>query len=126
MKHKKIVLAMLASLLSLMGCKSDGEELATEAEKLYISVSCLPFADDEAPLTRAANHGFLTLFEEGDEIGVTGLDASGNVIGVCDNVRFVCHRQEGADGEPQYSFVNDRSLAKHNYSMADVQFSVRF
>lgn len=108
MKHKKIVLAMLASLLSLMGCKSDGEELATEAEKLYISVSCLPFADDEAPLTRAANHGFLTLFEEGDEIGVTGLDASGNVIGVCDNVRFVCHRQEGADGETQYSFVNDR------------------
>ena len=28
--------------------------------------------------------------------------------------------------QTEYSFVNDRSLAKHNYSMADVQFSVRF
>lgn len=28
--------------------------------------------------------------------------------------------------QTEYSFVNDRNLAKHNYSMADVQFSVRF
>ena len=28
--------------------------------------------------------------------------------------------------QTEYSFVNDRSLADHNYSMADVQFSVRF
>ena len=28
--------------------------------------------------------------------------------------------------QTEYSFVNDRSLANHNYSMADIQFSVRF
>ena len=28
--------------------------------------------------------------------------------------------------QTEYSLVNDRSLAKHNYSTADVQFSVRF
>lgn len=28
--------------------------------------------------------------------------------------------------QAEYSFVNDRNLAKHNYSMADVQFCVRF
>ena len=28
--------------------------------------------------------------------------------------------------QAEYSLVNDRSLASHNYSMADVQFSVRF
>lgn len=28
--------------------------------------------------------------------------------------------------QTEYSLVNDRSLANHNYSMADVQFSVRF
>jgi len=26
----------------------------------------------------------------------------------------------------EYALVNDRSLAKHNYSIADVQVSVRF
>ncbi|MGM9699643.1 MAG: porin [Prevotella sp.] len=28
--------------------------------------------------------------------------------------------------QTEYSFVNDRSLTNHNYSMADIQFSVRF
>ena len=28
--------------------------------------------------------------------------------------------------QTEYGFVNDRSLADHNYSMADIQFSVRF
>ncbi len=108
MKKIKLSIQLLACMLAFAACNRDDAELSESQERLYISAALQPFPEDVLPQTRAANHGFLTSFEEGDEIGVTGVDANGNVIDVCNNVRFVYQQSETVDGDTWSSFLNDR------------------
>lgn len=83
------------------------EETAPSDGHLYICVSSLPFMENGAPATKSINNGFLTTFEEGDKIGVTGVDKNGKVIDICNNVRFTFHKSEIKDGVIWSSFLND-------------------
>ena len=108
MKNNQLYILLTVCLLALSACSRDSEELPESSERLYIRAALRPFPEDITPQTRAANHGFLTSFEEGDEIGVTGVDADGNVIDVCNNVRFRYHASETEGDGVWSSFLNDR------------------
>ena len=99
-------IALLIVLLAAAACVR--EETFPSDGHLYICASSLPFVEDGAPATKSINNGFLTTFEEGDRIGVTGVDKNGNVIDICNNVRFTFHSSEIRDGVIWSSFLNDR------------------
>lgn len=108
MKIKKYIILSLACAMAFTACDKDSGELPASSGRLYICAAATPFGGDVTPLTRAANHGFLTSFEAGDQIGVTGIDTDGNVIDVCNNVRFTYEKSETEDGETWSTFLNDR------------------
>lgn len=82
-----------------------------ESDRLYISAAVQGFEEQDRVSTKSINHGFLLSFEEGDQIGVTGVDADGNVIDLCNNVRFTYHKSETVSGVVWSSFLNDRGYA---------------
>ncbi len=74
---------------------------------LFVYAASLPFDAEAGPSTKAVNDGFLTSFEPGDCIGVTGVDKNGNVVDQCNNVRFTFQRDTVQGGEIWASFLND-------------------
>lgn len=78
MNRIKIYILSLLSLLLLFNCTKE-ESTIPEKDRLYIHVATTSFAADGVPSTKAVNTGFLTTFEIGDSIGVTGIDANGNI-----------------------------------------------
>lgn len=85
------------------------EDLAPEqSDRLYIRAATHPFSDDSRPQTKAVNNGYLTSFEPGDVIGVTGIDKNGNILPACNNVRFEYQKDTVENGAIWSSFVNER------------------
>ena len=85
------------------------EDLAPEqSDRLYIRAATHPFSDDSRPQTKAVNNGYLTTFESGDAIGVTGIDKHGKILPACNNVRFEYQKDTVENGAIWSSFVNER------------------
>ena len=85
------------------------EDLAPEqSDRLYIRAATHPFSDDSRPQTKAVNNGYLTSFEPGDTIGVTGIDKNGNILPACNNVWFKYQKDTVENGAIWSSFVNER------------------
>lgn len=80
----------------------------SQSDRLYIRAATHPFSDDSRPQTKAVNNGFLTTFESGDVIGVTGIDRNGNILDICNNVRFEYQKDTVENGAIWSSFVNER------------------
>ena len=101
-------IAILFALLPLL-LSCSREDLAPEqSDRLYIRAATHPFSDDSRPQTKAVNNGYLTTFESGDAIGVTGIDKNGNILPACNNVRFVYQKDTVENGAIWSSFVNER------------------
>ncbi|MGM9734945.1 MAG: fimbrillin family protein [Candidatus Cryptobacteroides sp.] len=94
------------SLLALSSCNQ--EELPNQSDRLYIRAAATSFSQTGDFSTKAENIGFLTAFEAGDQIGVTGIDAQGNVLDVCNNIRFTYQEDIVENGVVWSSFLNDR------------------
>lgn len=114
MNRIKIYILSLLSLLLLFSCTKE-EITIREEDKLYIHVATTAFAEDGVPSTRAVNTGFLTTFEIGDAIGVTGIDANGNILDVCNNVKFNYKGNETINGVIWANFIDE----KHGYSFVE-------
>lgn len=84
------------------------EELSPVKERLYICAAASPFLDSANAATKSGNVGFLTTFEAGDQIGVTAIDAQGNVLDVCNNMKFTYQEDMVESGVVWSSFINDR------------------
>ena len=85
------------------------EELPQQEDRLYIRAVSVPFSGEEMPLTKSVDNGFLTTFEAGDQIGVTGIAADGSILDVCNNVKFTFHESyDTSDGLIWSTFRNDR------------------
>ena len=95
-------------LLSLYSCSKGNLSPAIDSDRLYIRAVSRPFSEDSGVNTKAVNNGFLTSFEAGDAIGVTGIDKNGNILSICDNVRFEYQRDSIENGLIWSSFVNER------------------
>ena len=95
-------------LLSLFSCSKGNMTSEIESDRLYIRAVSRPFSEDSGVNTKAVNNGFLTSFEAGDAIGVTGIDKNGNILSICDNVRFEYQRDSIENGLIWSSFVNER------------------
>ena len=95
-------------LLSLFSCSKGNLSSEMESDRLYIRAVSRPFSEDSGVNTKAVNNGFLTSFEAGDAIGVTGIDKNGNILSICDNVRFEYQRDSIENGLIWSSFVNER------------------
>ena len=95
-------------LLSLFSCSKGNLSSEMESDRLYIRAVSRPFSEDSGVNTKAVNNGFLTSFEAGDAIGVTGIDKNGNILSICDNVRFEYQRDSIESGLIWSSFVNER------------------
>lgn len=114
MNRIKIYILSLLSLLLLFSCTKE-EITIREEDKLYIHVATTAFAEDGVPSTRAVNTGFLTTFEIGDAIGVTGIDAKGNILDVCNNVKFNYKGNETINGVIWANFIDEI----HGYSFVE-------
>lgn len=101
-------IAILFALLSLLFSCSREELAPEQSDRLYIRAATHPFSDDSHPGTKAVNNGYLTSFESGDAIGVTGIDKNGNILAVCNNVRFEYQEDIVENGAIWSSFVNER------------------
>lgn len=107
MRDIRKICLLFFSLLAVLACRK--EDISdTSADRLYVCAASLPFASDAEPSTKAVNNGYLTTFEAGDMIGVTGIDKKGNILDVCDNVKFVFHKDTLINGAIWSSFLNDR------------------
>ena len=95
-------------LLSLFSCSKGNLSSEIESDRLYIRAATHPFSDDSRPQTKAVNNGYLTSFEPGDVIGVTGIDKNGNILPACNNVRFEYQKDTVENGAIWSSFVNER------------------
>ena len=95
-------------LLSLFSCSKGNMTSEIESDRLYIRAATHPFSDDSRPQTKAVNNGYLTSFEPGDVIGVTGIDKNGNILPACNNVRFEYQKDTVENGAIWSSFVNER------------------
>ena len=95
-------------LLSLFSCSKGNLSSEIESDRLYIRAVSRPFAEDSGVNTKPVNNGFLTSFETGDTIGVTGIDKNGNILSICDNVWFKYQRDSIESGLIWSSFVNER------------------
>ena len=114
MNRIKIYILSLLSLLLLFNCTKE-ESTIPEKDRLYIHVATTSFAADGVPSTKAVNTGFLTTFEIGDAIGVTGIDANGNILDVCNNVKFNYKGSETINGVIWANFIDE----KHGYSFVE-------
>lgn len=95
-------------LLTTFSCSKEPISSSQEADRLYIRAASRPFVDASEVKTKAINNGYLTSFEAGDVIGVTGIDKNGNILDVCNNVRFEYQRDTVEAGLIWSSFVNER------------------
>lgn len=100
--------AILFALLPLLFSCSREDLAPEQSDRLYIRAATHPFSDDSRPQTKAVNNGYLTTFESGDAIGVTGIDKHGNILPVCNNVRFEYQKDTVENGAIWSSFVNER------------------
>ncbi len=100
-------IAILFALLPLLFSCSREELAPEQSDRLYIRAATHPFSDDSRPQTKAVNNGYLTSFEPGDVIGVTGIDKNGNILPVCNNVRFEYQKDIVENGAIWSSFVNE-------------------
>lgn len=114
MNRIKIYIVSLFSLLLLFCCTKE-ESTIREEDRLYIHVATTAFAADGVPSTKAVNTGFLTTFENGDAIGVTGIGADGNILDVCNNVKFNYKGSETINGVIWANFIDE----KHGYSFVE-------
>lgn len=114
MNRIKIYILSLLSLLLLFSCTKE-ESTIREEDRLYIHVATTAFAADGVPSTKAVNTGFLTTFEIGDSIGVTGIDANGNILDVCNNVKFNYKGSETINGVIWANFIDE----VHGYSFVE-------
>ena len=101
-------IAILFALLPLLFSCSREDLAPEQSDRLYIRAATHPFSDDSRPQTKAVNNGYLTTFESGDVIGVTGIDKYGNILSVCNNVRFEYQEDIVENGAIWSSFVNER------------------
>lgn len=101
-------IAILFALLPLLFSCSREDLAPEQSERLYIRAATHPFSDDSRPQTKAVNNGYLTTFESGDVIGVTGIDKNGNILAICNNVRFEYQKDTVENGAIWSSFVNER------------------
>ena len=93
-------------LLSLISCSKGNLSSEIESDRLYIRAASQPFVEASEVRTKAINNGYLTSFEPGDAIGVTGIDKNGNILDVCNNVKFVYQENTVENGAIWSSFVN--------------------
>ena len=101
-------IAILFALLPLLFSCSREDFAPEQSDRLYIRAATHPFSDDSRPQTKAVNNGYLTTFESGDAIGVTGIDKNGNILAICNNVRFEYQKDTVENGAIWSSFVNER------------------
>lgn len=101
-------IAILFALLPLLFSCSREDLAPEQSDRLYIRAATHPFSDDSRPQTKAVNNGYLTTFESGDAIGVTGIDKNGNILAICNNVRFEYQKDTVENGAIWSSFVNER------------------
>ena len=101
-------IAILFALLPLLFSCSREDLAPEQSDRLYIRAATHPFSDDSRPQTKAVNNGYLTSFEPGDAIGVTGIDKHGNILPACNNVRFEYQKDTVENGAIWSSFVNER------------------
>ena len=101
-------IAILFALLPLLFSCSREDLAPEQSDRLYIRAATHPFSDDSRPQTKAVNNGYLTSFEPGDTIGVTGIDKHGKILPACNNVRFVYQKDTVENGAIWSSFVNER------------------
>ena len=101
-------ISIFFALLPLMFSCSRENLSPSQSDRLYIRAATHPFSDDSRPQTKAVNNGFLTTFESGDVIGVTGIDRNGNILDICNNVRFEYQKDIIESGSIWSSFVNER------------------
>lgn len=107
----KRIIFLLLCLSALFACSRI--EMPAECERLYICAASVPFSqngEDAGVESKSINNGYLTTFEPGDAIGVTGVDADGNVIDICNNIRFVFQRDTVIGGAIWSYFLNDRGF----------------
>ncbi|MGN0191016.1 MAG: fimbrillin family protein [Candidatus Cryptobacteroides sp.] len=93
-------------VLALCSCRR--EDLPAQPDRLYIRAAATSFSPTGDAGTKAENIGFLTTFEAGDQIGVTGIDAQGNILDVCNNIKFTYNEDKVEDGVVWSSFLNDK------------------
>ncbi|MGN1226721.1 MAG: fimbrillin family protein, partial [Candidatus Cryptobacteroides sp.] len=106
MKDIRITAILFACLTGLFACsKSD---LSEPSDKLYVCAISHSYCTEGQMETKAVNNGYLTTFEDGDVIGVTGIDKKGNILDVCNNVRFAYHKDTLINGAIWSSFLNER------------------
>ena len=101
-------IAILFALLPLLFSCSREDLAPEQSDRLYIRAATHPFSDDSRPQTKAVNNGYLTSFEPGDTIGVTGIDKHGKILPACNNVRFEYQKDTVENGAIWSSFVNER------------------
>ena len=101
-------IAILFALLPLLFSCSREDLAPEQSDRLYIRAATHPFSDDSRPQTKAVNNGYLTSFEPGDTIGVTGIDKHGNILPACNNVWFKYQKDTVENGAIWSSFVNER------------------
>ena len=101
-------IAILFALLPLLFSCSREDLAPEQSDRLYIRAATHPFSDDSRPQTKAVNNGYLTTFESGDAIGVTGIDKHGKILPACNNVRFEYQKDTVENGAIWSSFVNER------------------
>ena len=100
----------LCLLALLASCTK--QSLEDGSGMLYIRAAQLPFCSEgTAPATKAINDGYLTTFESGDKIGISAIDAQGNVIPECDNLMYVYDSQVEEGGVIWSTFLKVRGYA---------------
>lgn len=105
-KHISLLCALYVLLSGVSSCTK--EQGIHSTGKLYVSAVSVPFAPERNATTKTLTNGFLTTFESGDVIGVTGIDANGNILEVCNNVKFIYNKDTLISGVQWATFLNDR------------------
>lgn len=80
---KKLRYIFLLPLLSLIACSGEDDSVTDEQQfpsLLELHVRAGDFVPDSASDTRATDNGAVTIFENGDRVGITILDGNNNVL----------------------------------------------
>ena len=110
LRHIFFLLTLLCLPSLFSSCSKQTPEKSSG--KLYLRAAQLPFLPEgAAPATKAINNGYLTTFESGDKIGISAIDAQGNVIPECDNLMYVYDSQVDEGGVIWSTFLNEKGYA---------------
>ena len=110
LRHIFFLLTLLCLPSLFSSCSKQTPEKSSG--KLYLRAAQLPFLPEgAAPATKAINNGYLTTFESGDKIGISAIDAQGNVIPECDNLMYVYDSQVEEGGVIWSTFLNEKGYA---------------